>query len=437
MNKDMKKYLKVAATLTIIGTISALLITVVNLFAEPKIKANEAAAKAAGFKNVFTETQSVSDDFAVSGKYISQYNVCYSDAEQKTALGNAYTAEGSNSHVHGMKILIGMSGDKASPTLGKVYILTNGASAGYNNTVVNKYVNPYNSDPSDTTLNAVSCGATEAASLIKWMITEARDLYKSGGIAENIATELKTIYPTLAAYSDPVDLTGFAYAKSYYGIYGDAGKTSLIGTVYRLADDKTTLLVGFSGTHNAVNYAPSVIVTTTDTEIAASLSAYNAAPSAETLASASTSAQALISEAKTLYTTGYGNLTSEGPYLKAMGGYGALGTGVAVSDKTYVNSYWIAYSDEAKTTEKGYIFRCTGQISFEIYDGSTHTAHITLLVGVSGLADAPQVSSPVVTADDSFGGSGTPSSGATYSPKLIKDMVAEATQYYTTLKGGN
>jgi Na+-translocating ferredoxin:NAD+ oxidoreductase RnfG subunit len=71
MNQDLKKYLKVGGILCAIGAVSAILITCTNLLTAPKIAANEAEKKAAGFRSVYEDTKAVGDDVAVSGHYVS------------------------------------------------------------------------------------------------------------------------------------------------------------------------------------------------------------------------------------------------------------------------------------------------------------------------------------------------------------------------------
>jgi len=177
MNDSTKRYFKVGGLLCAIGAISALLITGLNVFTAPKIEANLQEKKAAGLKVVYSETASWSDDVAVSGHYLTSYNICYDAAEQE--IGYVYAATGSSGVVKTTKLLIGVSGTAETPELGKIYFLTNGATGAYGVKVENNYVDPYNSSPSEGALGDVQCGATVAASLIKAMVEEARSSYVS------------------------------------------------------------------------------------------------------------------------------------------------------------------------------------------------------------------------------------------------------------------
>lgn len=175
MNDNLKRYFKVGGILCAIGAISALLITGLNVLTAPKIAANQQERKAAGLKVVYASTASWSDDVALSGHYLTSYNICFDAADKE--LGYVYSATGSSGVVKTTKILIGVSGTAALPELGKIYFITNGATGAYGVKVGNNYVDPYNSSPSDEALGEVKCGATIAATLIKAMVEEARSSY--------------------------------------------------------------------------------------------------------------------------------------------------------------------------------------------------------------------------------------------------------------------
>jgi hypothetical protein len=460
MNQDLKKYLKVGGILCAIGAVSAILITCTNLLTAPKIAANEAEKKAAGFRSVYENTASVGDDVTVNGHYVSLSNVCYSDAGKTTEIGTVYTASGSYKHVSGMKILIGVSGDKKAPVLGKVYLLKNGATGGYDATVKNNYVDKYNANPSLTTMNNVTCGATEAATIIRTMMIEAKDLYASGGVVEDIESELKSIYPTLGSYGDAnkaaTEIVDDSYASAYYPIYSDAERKTYLGSVYRLkglindgTGETITILAGVSGHYQKPTYDKLYVVSNGGGKgVVTYTEAYNAAPSETTLAAlptdeslaACTLVQTMVNQARKLYEGGIGNLTADGPALRIFGSQTkGFGDDVAVTGYTYVQKYNLAYSDIGKTTVIGYIFQCHGTTPpFTPYEGSdAHQSTITLLVGYSGEAASPTATKPVLTYDDSWDGSGVTETGSTYSNTLIKSMVVEAAKAYAALKGGN
>lgn len=453
MDNDMKRYLKVGGILCAIGAVSALLITTVNVFTAPKIAANEAEKKAAGFRSVYDKTNAVGEDTKVTGRFVSLYNVCYSDAEMKTAIGNVYTATGSYKHVSNMKVLIGVSGSQSSPELGKIYLLNNGATGGYDVTVKTNYVDVYNANPSVEAMNKVTCGATEAATIIRMMMVEAKELYMTGGISEDVASEIKSIYSSEVSYDEPSDVTGGTYASKYYPVYGE--NKTYIGTVYRLSGlindgtgSKITLLIGMTGSYKAPTYGKIFLVKNEGTTTLSSyVDAYNAAPSLAALdanipsdASASCAlVKAMAGEAAGLFSAGYGNKTADGPYLNVYHTMKEMGEAVDVTGKTYVKKYNIAYGDAEKTNELGYIYECTGKTDpFTPYEGSEiHISTITLLVGVSGSASAPVTTPRVIISDDSWDGSGVTATGSTYSNTLIQKMVTEATGTYVSMKGGN
>ena len=112
----------------------------------------------------------------MSGTYVSASAIAYLD---DTVLGTVYLGTASNGHAKNMEIAVGLSGDKSAPVYGKIVVVVNGATANYQSKFVSAYVDPYNASPSATTLNDVSCGATEAATCVKLIVTEAVSLYQA------------------------------------------------------------------------------------------------------------------------------------------------------------------------------------------------------------------------------------------------------------------
>jgi hypothetical protein len=116
-----------------------------------------------------------------------------------------------------------------------------------------------------------------------------------------------------------------------------------------------------------------------------------------------------------------------------------FGDKVAVSDKTYVVSYWVASQNEK---EIGYVFRASGTNSY----GS-----ITILVGIAGTGSFGTIYlvSSTETKNDFVAGYLTPYNegtskdtdidsvkcGATYAATLIKNMAYEAQSIYKSEKG--
>jgi hypothetical protein len=464
MKELSKKILRSAGILCAIGAVGGLVIAGVNVITAPIIANQKAEAAVAAYKAIFSDVVAVGDTESVSGKYVTAKNIAYKDTAKTQEIGTIYTGTASNGHAKGMQIMVGFSKDSAGATVyGKIVILNNGATPGYNTTVADDYVAPYNTSPSSTTLAGVKCGATEAATAIKWIVDEAKTIYEAVGPIEDIGSELKSIFANEANYDDPVAISG-TYAQKYYAVYSDEAKKSYIGTAYRLTGALTdgtsvTLMGGLSGPIASVTYGKLVVVSG-GSALSADVTAYNAAPSAAQFDSWTQAADGVIvknmmAEAADLYSLGTGNLNEEGRIRAIFTGTRALGDAVAVTGQGSITSYQIAYSDSAKSTELGYIFTGTATSeSFEVYDGSTHTATIKLAVGISGTAAAPILGRLTILSDDSFEGSGmssgyvdgynsdpsdttlgnTTSIGATHSCGVVKTIVTDARNAYKALK---
>jgi hypothetical protein len=459
MNDNTKKYLKCGGILCAIGAVGALLITGTNALTASTIAKNNKEKEAAAYQAIYATTASVSDSVAVSGKYVSSYVIAKDSSD--VVLGNIYTGTASYGQTVNMKIMVGISGTKAKPVLGKVSILNNGATGGFDTTVVSNYVDPYNANPSDTTLGAVKCGATAAATSIKLIVNEATDLYKTGGAVEDIEGEIKSIFDTEAAYDDPVDVSGTNVTK-YYAVYSDAAKANYLGTVYRMEgttsdNSSLTLMVGFSGAIASPLYGKLAVVDST-ADIAQDVANYNAAPGADKLTnwSAATSgalAATMVEEAKGLYVKGTGNLSLEGLSLSIYPALAALSDVTSLTSST-LTRYWIAYSDTAKTSELGYIFDGKASVTWKNEADEDDTIAIRLIVGISGTSSSPVLGKLKIIAEENTKYDDAPyidayntapsdttlanvKCGATYSANLIKTVVTAAKNQFVTLKGGN
>jgi hypothetical protein len=66
-----------------------------------------------------------------------------------------------------------------------------------------------------------------------------------------VTTGLSKLYDGMAARSDATSLTGYSYAKSYWIVYSDEGKTSELGYAFKIVGSdshgKLTLMCGVSG----------------------------------------------------------------------------------------------------------------------------------------------------------------------------------------------
>jgi Na+-translocating ferredoxin:NAD+ oxidoreductase RnfG subunit len=461
MKELTKKVLRSAGILCAIGAVGGLVIAGVNVVTAPVISEHAAQKAAAAYQAIFAETQAVSDTTSVSGKYVSASNIAYKDTAKTQEIGTIYTGSAINgSHMKSaIEIMVGFSKDSAGKTVyGKIVILANGATAGYDTKVANTYVGGYNSAPSSETLSDVTCGATEAATAVKMIVDEALSIFESGGAVEDIDSEIKSLFPSEAAYSDPIDLSGKTYATKYYAVYSDAAKTSYLGTAYRLSgttsDGKAlTLLGGFSGTIASPDYGKIVVAKST-VDLSADVASYNAAPSASQFDSwsAATSgalAKAMMAEASGLYySDGVGNLTFEGNLLQVYPGLKGYSDPVSVSGRTYVSKYYLIYSDAAKTTEMGRAYFGSGSTTWDNEAGESDTVSISLLVGIKGTSSSPVLGKLSLVSDNSAYNDKTfvsdyntsPSEspnvvcGATKSATLIRDIVLDA---LASFKGGN
>jgi hypothetical protein len=461
MKELTQKILRSAGILAAIGAVGGLVITGVNAWTSPIIAANDAEKVKATYKVVFADLTDVSDPVTISGKdYLESYVIAKKDGNE---LGWIFTGTASYGQTVNMKIMVGMSTANGATVLGKVAILNNGATGGYDTTVVDKYVTPYNAAPSDTTLEAVKCGATAAATSIKMIVSAAKDFYETG--SEDIAGEIKGIFAEEAAYAAPVEVKDATYAKKYYAVYSDAAKANYIGTVYRFdgsdsAGTSLTLMGGVSGSIGAPVYGK-IFAVKSSADITADVTAYNAAPSASqfdswSAAASGVLAKAMMAEGVSLYTSGTGNLTEEGSLPKLYPTAKAYSGPTDVSGQGSVSKYWIAYADAAKTSELGYAFYGSSSESFDV-DGETHTATITLLSAISGTGAAPLLGKIAILKDTSFVNTGitgdyvtnynanpsdatldaTANTGATHSASVIKTIVTDARKAFVSIKGGN
>jgi hypothetical protein len=127
-------------------------------------------------QGIYSTANKISAVSAISGTYVSASAIAYQD---DTALGTVYFGTASKGHATNMEIAVGLSGEKSAPVYGKIVVVVNGATSNYQSKFVSAYVDPYNASPSATTLNDVSCGATEAATCVKLIVTEAVSLYQA------------------------------------------------------------------------------------------------------------------------------------------------------------------------------------------------------------------------------------------------------------------
>ena len=249
--KGAKYYLRTAGVLVAIGVGSALLITSLNLLTGPIIAEHEANAEAKAFKEVFPALTNVSDPEELNGRYVKSYRIAYKDGDE---LGKILSAKGENSRAK-YNLLVGLTGDGDDPAIANVAIVSQEMTPGYD-TTFKTYYDAFIADKTDTTLNAYAgTGATVSCSLFRDMVKEAKDLYAgiSGGVSEDWALEINTIYGTTYTYTngDDQSVSGGTYVKKYYPLFNDAGNLNEAARVYSLRysgdDGKIGFAVGISG----------------------------------------------------------------------------------------------------------------------------------------------------------------------------------------------
>jgi len=469
-------FLKVGGILCAIGAGSALLITGANLITAPIIAANEEASKTGAYAEIFSNCVAVSDEVKIEGaKYVSSYYTAYSDSAKTSIIGNIYLFEGTCQYGK-MGGMVGISGSQSSPTLGKIKLLTNEIS--YASTLNDKYVTPYNNAPSNDTLDATKCGATVAANVLKAMIEEARDLYKSGGQAskEDIATEVKQIFGEnvyVASEPEKIELTG-TYVNKYIPVYADSYLTEEYGHILSATalDGTFGMGVGFKGSKDEPVY-DKVYVWQNDTsytDIDSFVSIYNGTPGVEALANATGEGQTLvkniIEEAASLF-VGVIDLRSHSSqvFSKAID-YGEY---LRVNDTSYplMQAYWDVYdtklsegANEDTPSAIGRIYKMVATMH-EYVEDVHHDIDfdVVFLIGIYGETSAPKVGKMFVllnsntgmrsdqtaienyinsygenTSDDVI--DATSGAGGTYTCQDIAKAVKQARSHYATTNNG-
>ncbi len=249
--KPIKYYLQTVGVLTAIGVVSAALITSLNLLTGPVIQERREQAQSAAFKEVFPTLTEVSDATLMAGQYVKEYRVAYEGSEE---LGKIIRAEGQNSRAS-YNLMIGITGDGDDPSIAKVAIVEQEMTPGYD-TTFKAYYDAFAADPSDANLEAYKgTGATLSCGLFRDMVKEAKDMYAgiSGGVSEDFAIEISTIFGTTYTYADKDDrsVDGGTYLKKYYPLYNDAGNLNEAARIYSLRysgdDGKLGLAIGLSG----------------------------------------------------------------------------------------------------------------------------------------------------------------------------------------------
>ena len=459
------KWLKVGGILCAIAGASALLLTGLNLVTSPVIQGHLDEKQNAGYKQVFSDWAANGDAVAIEDNAnLAEYRIAYSDAAKTQQIGYIYTTKSIAVKSYGnIKALIGISGEMDSPVLGKVYLLEDSLS--YKTTFENGYVEPFNKNPSDTTLNNVKCGATFGAEALQGMINSARDHYASVGdpFKEDLTQDIKDIWGEGSAYtvanSKETNVSGTHYVKKAYSFFEDDTKTGEIGRLYSAkskdGNGDIYLTVSFNESSDLGKLVITKNTLTDSTSLDAYVAAYNANPSETTLNATngadSERVKAMVDEAKATLTTD-GGLKSSRNYFKnivADEAYVSVGEPTALEKndkKVNVLRYWSLYSDEGKTTEVAKIYKVQSLMKAETF--TTIESNTVFLVAISGDKDNPSVGKMTLMLDEVGNGlesvvekyvnnfdesKGEPQkdqTGATYTLKAIWEGVEKAKALY-------
>lgn len=166
----MKNYLKVALVLTLITSICAVLIALLNMWTSPIIEKNAYDKKqntlSVMFDNAtFTEVEHNEDFQEIEKKFIAK------SKDDESELGYVYIVSGKNAY--GMiRLMIAVKDSKAI----KVEVMDNTESFKKNvNTFINDNVKENNLSSTDVDNLDVKCGATYGAKLVQSLVKVALD----------------------------------------------------------------------------------------------------------------------------------------------------------------------------------------------------------------------------------------------------------------------
>jgi hypothetical protein len=172
--KEITRAWKVGGTLCLIGGVAALLIAGAYAVTSKIIAENDQKAQDAAMAGIYAAFDSSDGPYLIQSgaNYVSKYWIALNEAKEE--LGYIFRADGKNKYGE-ISLLVGIYGNASSPQLGKISLIADTET--FKDKLEPGYVDPYNSNPSETTLADVKCGATHGAELIKDMVTEARGIY--------------------------------------------------------------------------------------------------------------------------------------------------------------------------------------------------------------------------------------------------------------------
>ena len=187
---NIKKYILTGVILGSIAAVAAGLIAATNLITKDRIQQNEIDKLNKGLVEIFdNENASILNDENITETYVdsdSKFKVSMShfykveDRENKDFLGYAVRCDGSNDYG---KIALIAGFEPNELNFKTIYLITNEQS--YASTLVNKYINPVKNGGDYESDEAVHCGATYGATLVRAMIRGATQLVIEKG-AKNV-----------------------------------------------------------------------------------------------------------------------------------------------------------------------------------------------------------------------------------------------------------
>ncbi len=405
-NNDLLKWLKVGGILCAIAGGSAVILTSLNLLTAPIIQKNNASKTAGGYLSIFSNYDHSGDKVALESDTLASYEIAYDSSNAE--LGYVYTTKSIAVKAYGnITAMIGVSGSTDSPTLGKVYLVEDSLS--YKTTFESNYVEKYNANPSDTTLNDVKCGATFAASALQELVNAARDHYISIGdpFKEDLASDITAIWGDEAGYvTDYCVTSNFSDAssnlKKYHSFYEDDTMTGEMGRLYsgkfKDAAGDVYITVGFE----SEEYGKLVITKNTVEDeaekntISTFVDAYNANPSIDVLNTASgkyaTAIKDMVVAAHSdLATNTLKSSTNAIPTIVNTSAYKSISKPTvleASSDNERVLRYWSLFSDEEGTKEVAKVYKINVDMAEEENPGkgiyANIESHTTFLITISG-----------------------------------------------------
>ncbi len=460
---DWKKWLKVGGILCAIAGASALILTSLNLLTAPIIEQNNAKKQAGGYVEIFSNWAANSDPVAIEGNdNLAEYRIAYSDTAKTQQIGYIYTSKSISVKSYGnITAMVGISGETDSPVLGKVYLVEDGLS--YKTQFETGYVNPYNANPGEATLNNVKCGATFGAEALQGIINSARDHYSSIGdsFKEDLANDIKEIWGEDAGFavdnSKTESVTG-TYIKKSYSFYEDDTLTGEIGRLYSAkykgdAGD-IYITVGFGEGDKLGKLVVTKNTLADTTSLNAYVTAYNANPSDETLnatnGSDSEKVKAMVTEAKDALTTSGGLKTTSAYFGKIISkdAYTSFSEPTAITKdstkKVNVLRYWSFAKDGNEVAKVYKIQSIMHAKTFTTIDSDS-----VFLLTISGSKASPALGKMTLMKNevgngldstiekyfDSFDGSQTvdevKGSNATYTLKAVWEGIEAAKALYS------